>query len=30
VENLTFGIVAGCVLAAPFVLFKRSVPEEGE
>jgi len=30
VENLTFGIVAGCVLAALFAPFKRPVPEEGE
>jgi SulP family sulfate permease len=30
VENLTFGIVEGCVLAALFALFKRPVPEEGE
>jgi SulP family sulfate permease len=30
VKDLTFGIVAGCVLAALFALFKRPVPEEGE
>lgn len=30
VENLTFGIVAGCVLAALFALLKRPVAEEGE
>jgi SulP family sulfate permease len=29
VVNLTAGIVAGCVLAALFALFKRGVPEEG-
>jgi SulP family sulfate permease len=30
VKNLTFGIVAGCVLAALFALLKKPVPEEGE
>ena len=30
VKDLTFGIVAGCVLAALFALFKHPVPEEGE
>jgi SulP family sulfate permease len=30
VKDLTFGIVAGCVLAALFALLKRPVPEEGE
>jgi SulP family sulfate permease len=30
VENLTIGIVAGCVLAAMFALMRRPVPEEGE
>jgi SulP family sulfate permease len=29
IESLTVGIVAGCVLAAVFAIFKRSVPEEG-
>jgi SulP family sulfate permease len=29
-RDLTTGIIAGCVLAAMFALFKRSVPEEGE
>jgi SulP family sulfate permease len=29
IENLTAGIVAGCVLAAIFALLGRSVPEEG-
>lgn len=28
--NLTAGIVAGCVLAALFALFRKFVPEEGE
>ncbi|HWC63830.1 MAG TPA: SulP family inorganic anion transporter [Rhizomicrobium sp.] len=30
VEDLTTGIVAGCVLAALFALLGRAVPEEGE
>jgi SulP family sulfate permease len=30
VKDLTFGIVAGCVLAAVFALLHRPVPEEGE
>jgi sulfate permease, SulP family len=29
-RDLTTGIIAGCVLAAMFALFKRSVPEEGD
>jgi SulP family sulfate permease len=29
VRDLTTGIVAGCVLAALFAVFKRGVPEEG-
>ena len=29
VENLTVGIVAGCVLAALFAVLGRAVPEEG-
>ncbi len=28
-KDLTFGIVAGCLLAAAFALFKRRLPEEG-
>jgi len=28
-RDLTTGIIAGCVLAAAFALFKRTVPEEG-
>jgi SulP family sulfate permease len=30
VKNLTFGIVAGCVLAALFALLKKPVAEEGD
>uniref|UniRef100_B0SXG9 Sulphate transporter n=1 Tax=Caulobacter sp. (strain K31) TaxID=366602 RepID=B0SXG9_CAUSK len=30
VKDLTFGIVAGCVLAAVFAAFRRGVPEEGD
>ena len=30
VRDLTTGIVAGCVLAALFAVFRRGVPEEGE
>ena len=30
VKNLTFGIVAGCLLAAAFALLHRPVPEEGD
>jgi SulP family sulfate permease len=30
VKDLTFGIVAGCILAAAFALLRRPVPEEGE
>jgi SulP family sulfate permease len=30
VKDLTFGIVAGCILAAVFALLHRPVPEEGE
>jgi SulP family sulfate permease len=30
VRDLTTGIVAGCVLAALFAVFKQSVPEEGD
>ena len=30
VRDLTTGIVAGCVLAALFAIFKRGVPEEGD
>jgi SulP family sulfate permease len=30
VRDLTTGIVAGCVLAALFALFRRAVPEEGD
>ena len=30
VKNLTFGIVAGCLLAAAFALLKQPVAEEGE
>ena len=30
VRDLTTGIVAGCVLAALFAIFKRAVPEEGD
>ena len=29
VRDLTFGIIAGCVLAALFALLRRKVPEEG-
>jgi SulP family sulfate permease len=30
VKDLTFGIVAGCLLAALFALLKRGLPEEGD
>ncbi len=30
IKDLTWGIVAGCVLAVAFALFRRAVPEEGE
>jgi SulP family sulfate permease len=30
IEDLTVGIIAGCVVAAGLALFKRAVPEEGE
>jgi SulP family sulfate permease len=30
VEDLTTGIIAGCVVAAVFALMHRAVPEEGE
>jgi SulP family sulfate permease len=30
VRDLTTGIIAGCVLAALFAIFKRSIPEEGD
>jgi sulfate permease, SulP family len=30
VKDLTVGIVAGCVLAALFAVFKRGVPQEGD
>jgi sulfate permease, SulP family len=30
VENLTFGIVSGCVLAAAFAFFDRAIPSEGD
>jgi sulfate permease, SulP family len=30
VENLTFGIVSGCVLAAAFAGFDRAIPSEGD
>jgi SulP family sulfate permease len=29
VKDLTFGIVAGCLLAALFAAFRRAIPEEG-
>jgi hypothetical protein len=29
-KDLTFGIVAGCALAALFAVCSRAVPEEGE
>lgn len=29
IENLTFGIVAGCLVAAALALFRQGVPEEG-
>jgi hypothetical protein len=29
VEDLTTGIVAGCVLAALFAALRRAIPEEG-
>ncbi len=29
VKDLTFGIVAGCLVAAAFAVFQRAVPEEG-
>jgi sulfate permease, SulP family len=30
VENLTVGIIAGCLLAAVFAIFDRAIPKEGE
>ena len=30
IENLTIGIVAGCVLATAFAVLRRTLPEEGE
>jgi SulP family sulfate permease len=30
VENLTVGIIAGCVLAAAFAIFDRAIPKEGD
>ena len=30
VEDLTFGIVAGCVLAALLAAFDRAIPKEGD
>jgi SulP family sulfate permease len=30
VKNLTFGIVAGCLLAAVFAVFDRAIPKEGD
>ena len=30
VRDLTTGILAGCVLAAVFAVFRRAVPEEGD
>jgi SulP family sulfate permease len=30
VKNLTFGIVAGCLLAAVFAAFDRAIPKEGD
>lgn len=30
VENLTVGIIAGCLLAAVFALFDRAIPKEGD
>ena len=30
VKDLTFGIIAGCALAAVFALARRAVPEEGD
>jgi SulP family sulfate permease len=30
VRDLTSGIIAGCVLAALFAIFRRSIPEEGD
>jgi SulP family sulfate permease len=29
VKDLTFGIVAGCVIAATFAMLRRNIPEEG-
>jgi len=29
-KDLTFGIIAGCVLAAVFALLRKAVPEEGD
>jgi SulP family sulfate permease len=29
IEDLTTGIIAGCVLAALFAAFRRPIPEEG-
>ena len=30
VENLTVGIIAGCLLAAVFAIFDRAIPKEGD
>jgi len=30
VKDLTFGIVAGCLLAAAFALFRRGIPNEAD
>ena len=30
VENLTFGIIAGCLLAAVFAIFNRAIPKESD
>jgi sulfate permease, SulP family len=30
VKDLTFGIIAGCVLAAVFAIFNRAIPREDE
>jgi len=29
-RDLTFGIIAGCVVAAVFALMRKAVPEEGD
>jgi sulfate permease, SulP family len=30
IENLTAGIIAGCLLAAAFAIFGRAIPKEGD